>query len=67
MKVRYIGPIDEVVTIIPGDEPHQFTAKRGDEIALTKAQALIVLLNDNYEPADKAASALVAAPAAETE
>ncbi len=67
MKVRYIGAIAEVVTIIPGDEPTQIFAKQGDEITVTKAQALVVLLNDNYEPADKAASALVAAPAAETE
>lgn len=68
MKVRYIGAIDEVVTIIPGDDPTQIAAKRGDEVTVTKEQALILLLNDdNYEPADKAASALVAALAAEKE
>lgn len=70
MKVRYIGAITEVVSIIPGDEPTQISAKRGDEITVTKAQALVLLSphpNPNYEPADKAAQALVAAPAAEKE
>lgn len=70
MKVRYIGAVQDVITIIPGDEPTQIAAKHGEEVTVTKAQALVLLSpypNPNYEPADKAAQALVAAPAAEQE
>ncbi len=72
MKVRYIGAIAEVVTIIPGDEPTQLSAKQGDELTVTKAQAVVLLdgypnPQSNFEPADKAAWTLVAAPVAEKE
>ena len=61
MKVRYIGAIDDVIAIIPGDEPTQIgPLARGAEIEVTEAQARVLLMpypNDNYEPADKAAKA----------
>ena len=74
MKVRYIGPFVEAVSIIAGenptDSPTQITAKHGEDVTVSKHQASVLLNpfpNPNYEPADKAASALVAAPAAEQE
>lgn len=71
MKVRYIGAMDNVISIIPGDEPAQIgPLARGAEVEVSEAHALVLLSpypNDNYEPADKAAKALVAAPAAEKE
>lgn len=72
MIVRYIGAIDEVNTIIPGDDPAQFAFKRGEQRAVSKAQALVLLAgfphpSSNFEPVDKAALALVAAPSADKE
>ena len=71
MIVRYIGAVDEVITILPGDPPVQLAFKRGEQQTVTKAQALVLLAGftgnpyANFEPVDKAALALVAAPVAE--
>ena len=71
--------LDQVeVRLVLGPGQDQTPARRadafehGDEIAVTKAQAVVLLdgypnPQSNFEPADKAAMALVAAPVAEKE